>query len=42
LGLMLMEKLQAAGVEAILVYPGHPNEKYKTSADFLIDRLPRK
>jgi len=42
LGVMLMEKLKAVGVEAILVYPGHPNEKYKTSADFLIDRLPRR
>jgi acetyl esterase/lipase len=42
LGMMLMEKLQSAGVEGILVYPGHPNEKYKTSADFLIDRLPRR
>ncbi len=42
LGMMLMEKLKEAGVEGILVYPGHPNEKYKTSADFLIDRLPRK
>ncbi len=42
LGMMLMEKLRAAGVEGILVYPGHPHEKYKTSADFLIDRLPRK
>jgi hypothetical protein len=26
-------------VEAILVYPGQPHEKYKTSADYLIDRL---
>jgi acetyl esterase/lipase len=39
LGMILMEKLKAAGVEAILVYPGHPHEKYKTSADYLIDRL---
>lgn len=39
LGMILMEKLKEAGVEAILVYPGHPHEKYKTSADFLIDRL---
>jgi hypothetical protein len=42
LGMMLMEKLKAAGVEAILIYPGKTDDKYKTSADFLIDRLPRK
>jgi acetyl esterase/lipase len=42
LGLMLMERLKAAGVEGTLVYPGKTDEKYKTSADFLIDRLPRK
>jgi acetyl esterase/lipase len=42
LGMMLMEKLKEAGVEGILVYPGHPDVKYKTSADFLIARLPRK
>jgi hypothetical protein len=42
LGMMLMEKLKEAGVEGILVYPDHPNEKYKNSADYLIDRLPRK
>ena len=42
LGMILMEKLKAAGVEAILVYPGHPHEKYKTSADYLIDRLKAK
>jgi acetyl esterase/lipase len=42
LGMMLMEKLKAAGVEGILVYPGKTDEKYKTSADYLIDRLPRK
>ncbi|HKB05944.1 MAG TPA: alpha/beta hydrolase [Gemmataceae bacterium] len=42
LGIILMEKLKAAGVEAILVYPGHPHEKYKTSADYLIDRLKAK
>jgi acetyl esterase/lipase len=42
LGMLLMEKLQDAKVEAILVYPGHPHEKYKNSADFLIDRLKAK
>ncbi len=39
LGMMLMEKLKATGVEGILVYPAQPHEKYKTSADYLIDRL---
>jgi acetyl esterase/lipase len=39
LGMILMEKLKAAGVDAILVYPGQAHEKYKTSADYLIDRL---
>jgi acetyl esterase/lipase len=42
LGMILMEKLKAAGVEAILVYPEHPHEMYKTSADYLIDRLKAK
>ena len=42
LGIKLEEKLKAAGVEVILVYPGRPSEKYKTSADYLIDRLLRK
>ena len=42
LGMILMEKLKSAGVDAILVYPDHPHEKYKTSADYLIDRLKAK
>jgi acetyl esterase/lipase len=42
LGLILEEKTKAAGLECVIVYPGHPNEKYKTSADFLIDRLKAK
>lgn len=42
LGIKLEEKLKATGVEVILVYPGRPNEKYKTSTDYLIDRLLRK
>lgn len=41
LGLLLMEALQAASVEAILVYPGHLHDKYQTCSDFLIDRLTR-
>jgi acetyl esterase/lipase len=39
MGLKLQERLEAAGVEVILVYPGHPHPRYRTSADFLIDRL---
>jgi acetyl esterase/lipase len=42
LGLMLMEKLKDANVEGIIVYPGHPNEKYKNSTEYLIDRLKAK
>jgi acetyl esterase/lipase len=42
LGMILMEKLKAAKVEAILVYPGQTHDKYKVSADFLIDRLKAK
>ena len=42
LGLILMEKLKAEGVEGVIVYPGKTDEKYKTSADFLIDRLPKR
>jgi acetyl esterase/lipase len=42
LGMILMEKLKAAGVDAILVYPGQTHEKYKTSTDYLIDRLKAK
>jgi hypothetical protein len=42
LGVILMEKLTEVGVEGILVYPGHPHPKYKSSADYLIDRLKAK
>ncbi len=42
LGMKLEEKLKATGVEVILVYPGRPSEKYKSSADYLIERLTRK
>ena len=41
LGLKLEEKLKANGVEVILVYPGRTDPRYRTSADFLIDRLKR-
>jgi len=39
LGLKLAEKLRAAHVEVILVYPGRTHPQYKNSAQFLIDRL---
>lgn len=39
LGLKLEEKLKATGVDVVFVYPGRPNEKYKNSADYLIERL---
>lgn len=42
LGMILKEKLDAEKVECILVYPGKTHEKYKVSADFLIDRLTAK
>jgi acetyl esterase/lipase len=42
LGLILKEKLDEAKVECIIVYPGQAHDKYKTSADFLIDRLKAK
>jgi len=39
LGVMLEEKLKAAGVEVVLVCPGRTNPRYRTAAQFLIDRL---
>src|SRR5437588_392818 len=39
LGIKLKEKLDSLGMDVVLVYPGHPHEKYKNSADYLIDRL---
>ncbi|MCI0459501.1 MAG: alpha/beta hydrolase, partial [Gemmataceae bacterium] len=39
MGLKLQERLKAIGVEVILVYPGQAHPQYRTSADFLIDRL---
>lgn len=38
LGLLLAEKLKEAGVDYVLVYPGHPG-KYKSSAEYLLDKL---
>ncbi len=39
LGIKLEEKLKALGVDVVLVYPGRPHDKYKSSTDYLIDRL---
>lgn len=39
MGVKLAERLQAAGVEVVLVHPGQSSEKYKSAADFLIDHL---
>ncbi|HEV3232786.1 MAG TPA: alpha/beta hydrolase [Candidatus Dormibacteraeota bacterium] len=41
LGINLAERLRAAGVDVVLVYPGHPHPKYKNSTDYLIDHLLR-
>lgn len=42
LGLMLEEKLKAAGVESTLVCPGRRNKQYRNSTEFLIKRLTKK
>jgi len=39
LGIKLAEKLKSVRVEVLLIYPGHPHPKYKSSMDYLIDRL---
>ena len=39
LGVMLEEKLKAAGVESILVCPGRQEKRYRNAAAFLIARL---
>ena len=39
LGIKLEEKLHSTGVDVVLVYPGRLNEKYKNSAEYLIDHL---
>ncbi|MBA4017645.1 MAG: lipase [Pirellula sp.] len=38
-GIKLKEKLDAAGVEAIVAYPGHRDEKYGSTTKFLITKL---
>lgn len=39
MGIKLAERLEAAGVECILVHQERTHPHYKTAADFLIDRL---
>ena len=38
-GLKLEERFKAAKVDVVLVHPGRPHPDYKSSADYLIDRL---
>ncbi len=39
LGLLLAERLKSAGVDYVIQYNGHPNEKLPSAAAYLIDRL---
>jgi acetyl esterase/lipase len=39
MGIKLAERLQAVEVDVVLVHPGQPHPKYKSSTDYLIDRL---
>jgi acetyl esterase/lipase len=41
-GVQLAEKLQTTGVEAVLSYPGHEDEKYGSIEKFLIAKLKAK
>jgi acetyl esterase/lipase len=41
MGVKLAERLQAAKVDVVLVHPGQPHPDYKSSTDYLIDRLSR-
>lgn len=38
-GVKLAEKLQSAGVEVVLTYPGHEDQKYGSMVNFLIAKL---
>ena len=38
-GVKLAEKLQSAGVEVVVSYPGHEDQKYGSIAKFLIAKL---
>ena len=39
LGMLLADKLKKLGVDVVLSYPGHVNEKYKNSTEYLIAHL---
>lgn len=39
LGIKLEERLKAAGVECVLNYPDHMDQRYKNATQFLIERL---
>ncbi len=39
MGVKLAEHLKEVGVDVVLVHPGQSHEKYKSSTDYLIDRL---
>ena len=39
LGMLLKQKLDKLGVENVLVYPDHPDSRYKNSTEFLIAHL---
>jgi hypothetical protein len=41
-GVKLAEKLDEAGVEAVVSYPGHQDEKYGSIVKFLIAKLKSK
>jgi predicted nuclease with RNAse H fold len=38
-GVKLAEKLQSAGVEVVVSYPGHEDHKYGSIQKFLITKL---
>jgi acetyl esterase/lipase len=41
-GVKLVEKLKATGIEGVLSYPGHQDEKYGSITNFLISKLTTK
>ena len=41
-GVQLADKLKSAGVEVVVSYPGHTDEKYGSMTKFLIEKLSAK
>ena len=39
MGVKLEERLKAMGIDVVLVHPGRPHASYKSSTEYLIDRL---